>query len=50
MFTDKLVAQIPSSYKGVIKNVYFKADDVIQVGSTMFDIEVDDEEINGVIS
>jgi pyruvate/2-oxoglutarate dehydrogenase complex dihydrolipoamide acyltransferase (E2) component len=43
VFTDKLVAHIPSSYKGEIKKVYFNVDDVIQVGSTILDIDVPNE-------
>ena len=42
MFTDKLVAHIPSSFKGTVTKVYYKQDDVIQVGSTIIDIDVPD--------
>lgn len=44
VFTDKLVAQIPSTHKGIVKNVYFSADDVCAVGSTLAEIELDDGE------
>lgn len=40
VFTDKLVAQIPSTHKGVIKEIYFSNDDVCPVGSILADIEV----------
>jgi 2-oxoisovalerate dehydrogenase E2 component (dihydrolipoyl transacylase) len=40
VFTDKLVAQIPSTHKGVIKEIYYSADDVCPVGTTLADIEV----------
>lgn len=40
VFTDKLVAQIPSTHKGVVKEIYFEAEDVCPVGSTLMDIEV----------
>ena len=42
VFTDKLVAQIPSTHKGVIKNIYFSADDICAVGSTLAEIELTD--------
>lgn len=40
VFTDKLVAQIPSTHKGVIKEIYFSNDDVCPVGSILADIEI----------
>ena len=45
VFTDKLVAQIPSTHTGRIKEIYYKEDDVCQVGSTLADIELDDDEV-----
>jgi len=41
VFTDKLVAQIPSTHAGIIKEIYFKTDDVCPVGCTLADIEVE---------
>ena len=43
VFTDKLVAQIPSTHKGVVKNIYFSPDDIWAVGSTLADIEIVEE-------
>jgi len=43
VFTDKLVAHIPSSFHGEIKKIYYKVDDVIQVGSTIMDIDMPDD-------
>lgn len=40
VFTDKLVAPIPSTHRGIVKNIYFQNDDVAPVGSTIADIEV----------
>jgi len=48
VFTDKLVAHIPSSYKGKVTKVYFKVEDVVQVGSTLMEIDVPD--IPGVVA
>lgn len=44
VFTDKLVAQIPSTHQGTVKEIYFQADDVCAVGSTLLDIEVSENE------
>jgi 2-oxoisovalerate dehydrogenase E2 component (dihydrolipoyl transacylase) len=44
VFTDKLVAQIPSTHTGIIKNIYFQADDVCPVGSILADIEILEDE------
>lgn len=43
MFTDKLVAQIPSSVEGTVREVYYEIDDVIPVGSVILDLEFNDE-------
>ena len=37
------MAHIPSSFHGEVKKVYYNVDDVIQVGSTIVDIDVPDE-------
>jgi 2-oxoisovalerate dehydrogenase E2 component (dihydrolipoyl transacylase) len=50
VFTDKLVAQIPSTHKGVIKDIYFGNDDVVPVGSIIADIEMfEDGELPPVV-
>ena len=43
VFTDKLVAQIPSTHKGVVKNIYFGEDEICPVGSTLADIEIHED-------
>lgn len=43
VFTDKLVAQIPSTHKGIVKKLYYKADDICPVGSTLADIEIEED-------
>eukprot|EP00344_Euplotes_crassus_P003080 CAMPEP_0197009946 /NCGR_PEP_ID=MMETSP1380-20130617/52168_1 /TAXON_ID=5936 /ORGANISM="Euplotes crassus, Strain CT5" /LENGTH=415 /DNA_ID=CAMNT_0042431543 /DNA_START=44 /DNA_END=1291 /DNA_ORIENTATION=- len=40
VFTDKLVAQIPSTHRGVLKKIYYKDDEICQVGSTLADVEI----------
>ena len=42
MFIEKIVDNIQSSFKGTVMKVYYKQDDVIQVGSTIMDIDVPD--------
>lgn len=42
VFTDKLVAKIPSTCTGVVKSVKFKVDDVCLVGHDLLEIEVTD--------
>ena len=44
VFTDKLVAKIPSTHGGIVKDVKFVADDVCLVGHALLIIEADDEE------
>ena len=44
MFTDKLVAKIPSTHGGTVKTVEFVTDDVCLVGHTLLTIEADPEE------
>ncbi|CAI2369015.1 unnamed protein product [Moneuplotes crassus] len=40
VFTDKLVAQIPSTHKGILKKIYYQDDEICQVGSTLADVEL----------
>ena len=42
MFTDKLVAKIPSTCDGVVKEVQYEIDDVCLVGHSLLRIEIDD--------
>ena len=44
MFTDKLVAKIPSTHDGVIKSIKFLNEEVCPVGKALVEIEVDEEE------
>lgn len=44
VFTDKLVAQIPSTATGTITAVNYGDDDVIKVGHPIFTIETDEGE------
>jgi len=44
VFTDKLVAKIPSTHGGIVKDVKFVTDDVCLVGHTLLTIEADPEE------
>ena len=42
MFTDKLVAKIPSTATGVVKQINFANDSICAVGHPILTIEVDD--------
>ena len=42
MFTDNLVAKIPSTASGTVKAINFKGEDVCAVGHTLMTIELDD--------
>ena len=42
MFTDKLVAKIPSTHDGLIKSIKYKSDEVCLVGHALIEIEVED--------
>jgi pyruvate/2-oxoglutarate dehydrogenase complex dihydrolipoamide acyltransferase (E2) component len=42
VFTDKLVAKIPSTCTGVVKAVKFKVDDVCLVGHDLLEIETNE--------
>lgn len=44
VFTDKLVAKIPSTSNGVIKDIKYEVDDVCLVGHTLLTITVEGEE------
>jgi 2-oxoisovalerate dehydrogenase E2 component (dihydrolipoyl transacylase) len=44
VFTDKLVAKIPSTSNGIIKDINFEVDDVCLVGHTLLTIETESEE------
>ena len=40
VFTDKLVAKIPSTSSGIVKEVKFEVDDVCLVGHELLSIEI----------
>lgn len=42
VFTDKLVAKIPSTHGGIVKEIKFAVDDVCLVGHSLLSIETDD--------
>lgn len=42
VFTDKLVAPIPSSYEGIVKKIHFKDDEICPVGMTLLEIETEE--------
>lgn len=39
VFTDKLVAKIPSTHDGIIKKINFKNDDICLVGHSLVEVE-----------
>ena len=43
VYTDKLVAKIPSTCTGVVKSVKFEVDDVCLVGHALLEIEAEGE-------
>jgi len=43
VFTDKLVAKIPSTHDGVIKKINYKNDDICLVGHTLVEVETGEE-------
>lgn len=43
VFTDKLVAKIPSTCGGVVKKISFEEDDVCLVGHSLLEIEMEDD-------
>ena len=42
MFTDKLVAKIPSTHDGVVKKINYKNDDICLVGHALVEVELED--------
>ena len=42
VFTDKLVAKIPSTHDGVIKSINYKNDEICLVGKALVEIEIED--------
>jgi pyruvate/2-oxoglutarate dehydrogenase complex dihydrolipoamide acyltransferase (E2) component len=42
VFTDKLVAKIPSTASGVVREIHFANDTICAVGHTVMTIETDD--------
>lgn len=42
VFTDKLVAKIPSTHDGVIKKINFKNDDICLVGKPLVEVEIEE--------
>ena len=43
MFTDKLVAKIPSTASGVVKEIHFQNDSICKVGHPIMVIETDED-------
>lgn len=43
VFTDKLVAKIPSTHDGIVKRIHFQNDEICPVGKALVEIEVGDE-------
>lgn len=50
MFTDKLVAKIPSTASGVVREIHFANDTICAVGHTVMTIETADEVETPVIN
>lgn len=44
VFTDKLVARIPSTHDGLIKKINFDEDEICLVGHSLLDLEVTEED------
>ena len=42
VFTDKLVAKIPSTHDGVVKSVNYKSDEICLVGKALVELEIED--------
>lgn len=42
MFTDKLVAKIPSTASGIIRSIHFENDTICAVGHAIMTVEEDD--------
>ena len=45
VFTDKLVAKIPSPADGVVQEINYEIDDVCLVGHTLLTIEAQEDEM-----
>ena len=43
VYTDKLVAKIPSNFDGIVKEINYNVDDVCLVGHALMTIEVEDD-------
>lgn len=42
VFTDKLVAKIPSTHDGVIKKINYKNDEICLVGKALIELEIEE--------
>jgi len=42
VFTDKLVAKIPSTHDGVIKSIKYSNDEICLVGRALVELEIED--------
>ena len=49
VFTDKLVAKIPSTTEGVVKEISYEVDDICLVGHSLLSIEVEDGQAANVV-
>lgn len=41
VFTDKLVAKIPSTHDGIVESINYKVDDICMVGHALIDLKVE---------
>lgn len=46
MFTDKLVAKIPSTATGIVRVIHFEDDTICAVGHPIMVIETDDDDVS----
>jgi len=44
VYTDKLVAKIPSNFDGIVKEINYDIDEVCLVGHSLMTIEVEDDD------
>ena len=49
VFTDKLVAKIPSTCEGIVKEISFEEDDVCLVGHSLLSIEIEDGAVENIV-
>jgi len=49
VFTDKLVAKIPSTCEGIVKEISYEEDDICLVGHSLLSIEVEDGKTTNVV-